>query len=154
VLLLEGCRYYIGASDDIEVSFQQHIHGKGPEWTRIHRPILIENTYDNANPFEKDNVTKTYMFKYGMRFVRGGSYSDVKLSQMQIETLIYEIWTSKGLCINCGRDNHQTKDCHETQDVPSTFDSKDILNEVLESNIDGHAVINSFIRTPFGCSYK
>jgi len=117
VLRLEGGRYYVGKSEDVMNRYSQHLKGSGSAWTRKHKPVGIEKTFENVSPFQEDSITKEYMSKYGIDKVRGGSYCEITLSEFQTETLKTEIWGAKDLCSQCGRKGHWVKDCHATKDV-------------------------------------
>jgi predicted GIY-YIG superfamily endonuclease len=117
VLRLEGGHYYVGKSDNIMNRYQQHLNGYGSAWTRKHKPISIDKTYENVSSFEEDKITKEYMSKYGIDKVRGGSYVEIELSEFHIEALKMEIWAAKDLCTQCGRPGHFVKDCYAKTDA-------------------------------------
>ena len=117
VLRLQGGRYYIGKSDNVLNRYHQHLNGAGSAWTKKYTPVLLVKTIENVSPFEEDKVTKEYMCKYGIDKVRGGSYVEVELDDLQIESLTREIWSAKDLCTNCGREGHFVKNCFASTDV-------------------------------------
>jgi predicted GIY-YIG superfamily endonuclease len=117
VLRLEGGRYYVGKSEDVMSRYSQHLNGRGSAWTRKHKPVGIEKTFENVSPFQEDSITKEYMSKYGIDKVRGGSYVEVELSDFHKDALNMEIWGAKDLCSQCGRKGHWVKNCHATKDV-------------------------------------
>ena len=84
ILRLEGGRYYIGKSKDVNKRFQKHLSGRGSAWTKLYRPVSLETTIQNVSALEEDKTTKEYMVKYGIDKVRGGSYVQVQLSDAQI----------------------------------------------------------------------
>jgi predicted GIY-YIG superfamily endonuclease len=80
VLKLEGTKYYIGVTSKTpEERYLEHRNGfYGAEWTKIHKPIEIEQskdlgftTYEKAGVYE-NKVTRQYVKKYGIDNVRGG----------------------------------------------------------------------------------
>jgi predicted GIY-YIG superfamily endonuclease len=117
VLRLEGGRYYVGKSDDVMNRYSQHLKGSGSAWTRKHKPIALEKTFENVSPCQEDSITKEYMSKHGIDKVRGGSYVEVELSDFHKNALNMEIWGAKDLFSQCGRKGHWVKDCHATKDV-------------------------------------
>ena len=117
VLRLEGGRYYVGKSEDVMARYSQHLKGSGSAWTRKHKPVALEKTFENVSPFQEDSITKEYMSKHGIDKVRGGSYVEVELSDFHKDALNMEIWGAKDLCTQCGRKGHWVKDCHATKDV-------------------------------------
>lgn len=82
-LRLEGDRYYIGRTSDSIVRIEQHMQGKGAQWTKLHALVgLIEcKPCKAANPQEADQMetlwTLEYMVRYGWRNVRGGYFCHV-----------------------------------------------------------------------------
>lgn len=66
----------------------------------------------SESPFDEDNMTKTYMAKYGLDKVRGGSYVEMDLSQAQEDVLTQEIRGAKNQCKRCGRAGHFIKNCY------------------------------------------
>jgi predicted GIY-YIG superfamily endonuclease len=117
VLRLVGGRYYVGKSDNVMQRYQQHLNGGGAAWTRKHKPLALDKTFENVSPFEEDKVTKEYMSKYGIDKVRGGSYVEVELSDFHMDALKMEIWGAKDLCTSCGRSGHFVADCRAKTDV-------------------------------------
>jgi predicted GIY-YIG superfamily endonuclease len=117
VLRLEGGRYYVGKTNNLEKRKQQHLNGTASAWTRKYKPISVEKIIPNASHFDEDKYTKEYMSKYGIDKVRGGSYVEIELDDFQKETLNREIWGAKDLCKQCGRPGHFVKDCHAKTDA-------------------------------------
>lgn len=112
ILRLEGGRYYIGKTNNLIKRYEEHLNGNGSAWTRKYKPISLEKTISNASPFDEDKYTKEYMSKYGIEKVRGGSYVEVDLDDLQKESLNREIWGAKDCCTNCGKKGHFVKDCY------------------------------------------
>ena len=117
IIRLEGGRYYVGKTNNLEKRKQQHLNGTASAWTRKYKPISVEKIIPNASHFDEDKYTKEYMSKYGIDKVRGGSYVDIELDDSQKETLNREIWGAKDLCKLCGRPGHFMKDCHAKTDA-------------------------------------
>jgi len=92
--------------------YSQHLNGSGSAWTRKYKPVLLEKILENVSPLEEDKVTKEYMTKYGVDRVRGGSYVEIELDDVQKEAVQCEIWAANGLCSRCGRGGHFVKDCY------------------------------------------
>jgi len=112
ILRLEGGRYYIGKSNNLEKRIQQHLNGTASAWTRKYKPICVEKIIPNASVFDEDKYTKEYMSKYSIDKVRGGSYVKIELDNFQKESLRREICGAKDLCVKCGKSDHFIKDCY------------------------------------------
>ena len=117
VLRLEGGRYYVGKTDNLMNRYQQHLNGNGSAWTKKYKPVSLEKVIENVSSFEEDKITKEYMSKYGIDKVRGGSYVETYLDDVQKCTLNREIWAAKDLCTQCGRSGHFVKDCYAKTDA-------------------------------------
>ena len=120
VLRLEGGRYYIGQSDTVTEMYAQHLNGSGSAWTKKYKPVLLEKIIERVSPSEENKVTMEYMLTYGMDRVRGGSYVDIELEDVQKEAIHRELWAASGLCSRCGRGGHFVKDCHAKTTVLGT----------------------------------
>ena len=122
VLELRGGRYYVGVTNDVRARFQEHLgNGRygGAAWTRRYTPIRIVEYMPFSMPELENAVTKRYMRLHGWRNVRGGSYSNIRLSSAQIETIEREQNASGGNCIRCGSSAHWMRNCHEAHDNDS-----------------------------------
>jgi len=113
VLKLYQNRYYIGLTRNLEKRFNEHLQGKGAEWTRIYKPIDIKTWQKgDFNGFDEDCQTKKFMYDYGINYVRGGTYSNVILLDSQITMLQKEFNHRDGICFRCGRRGHFIKNCY------------------------------------------
>ncbi len=117
ILRLEGGRYYVGKSDDPARRFQQHRAGYGSAWTKKYKPLALEKVIPGASVFDEDKYTKQYMSTHGIGMVRGGSYANVVLDELQEEALKRELWGATDKCTRCGRSGHFIKDCYARTDI-------------------------------------
>lgn len=128
ILRLQGGKYYVGKSNNVMKRYQEHLDGKGSSWTRKYKPIGVEKVIENASPFDEDKYVKEYIAKHGFQKVRGGTYVQEELDEIQMEALKREIWGAQDCCTNCGRKGHFVKDCHAATDVfgdSLEYDSED-----------------------------
>jgi predicted GIY-YIG superfamily endonuclease len=117
VLKLQGGNYYIGKTSDVKNRFKEHMSGNGSAWTRKYKPISILKTVPGVSAFEEDKVTKEFMSKYGIDKVRGGTYVQINLDDLQRDALQKELWGAKNLCTQCGRSGHFISSCYAKTDV-------------------------------------
>jgi hypothetical protein len=117
ILKLENNNYYVGKSNNVQKRFQQHLSGNGSSWTQLHKPLEIIKVIPNVSVFEEDSQVKELMSIHGINKVRGGSYTQIELSQIEKLTLQKEIWNAQDACTRCGRYNHFVKDCYASKDI-------------------------------------
>ena len=110
VLKLEGNKYYVGRTDNVDRRYQDHKAGIGSSWTKLHKPINIEYVRNYENKFYEDMVVKIFMNRYGIDNVRGGSYSQINLDSIQRYMLQREINNANDKCFECGG-NHFIRSC-------------------------------------------
>lgn len=146
ILRLEGGRYYVGKTDNLERRKQEHLNGTASAWTKKYKPVAVEEIIRNASPFDEDKYTKIYMEKHGMDKVRGGSYVKVELDDFQKEALNMEIWGAKNKCTQCGRAGHFVKDCYAKTDA-----SGNKIQYEESSVVWGCEYCDRTFTTAFGC---
>lgn len=62
VILCEDESFYIGATNDIERRYEQHVAGTGADWTRTHKPVRMihyELYTEQASAFKRERELKT-----------------------------------------------------------------------------------------------
>lgn len=111
ILLLEGNKYYVGVTTNIERRLEEHRKGEGSEWTKQHKFAHFMGTKPLTHPLDEDNEARKLMMVCGVDNVRGGSYSNVVLSPEQKATLEREITHAKNACLKCGELGHYAKNC-------------------------------------------
>ena len=107
-------KYYIGASKNIEVRLARHFGGDGCKWTKKYPPIKVIEIIPNCDEFDEDKYVKRYMKMYGIKNVRGGSYSNITLLTGQLNALNAELLTADNACFKCGSKGHYAADCIKT----------------------------------------
>ncbi len=117
VLQLKGGKYYVGKTQNVQRRFVKHLNGEGSSWTKLHKPIKVLQTISNASAFDEDKTVKEYMARYGIKNVRGGSYCQEDLDDVQYEAIQRELRGASDCCTRCGRKGHFIKDCYASKDV-------------------------------------
>lgn len=112
VLELENNKYYVGKTSRIEKRFDEHLNGRGSEFTKKYKPNKIYKVYKELSEFDEDNYTKKYMKIFGIDNVRGGSYCNINLNINQMNLLNKELNTIDNTCYRCGRDSHYANFCY------------------------------------------
>lgn len=116
ILELESGKYYVGRTLNLEKRYKDHTLGKGCSYTKKYPPIKIKEVFHDKSPFDEDRYVIEYMCLYGIDNVRGGCYSMVNLSDIDIYSIKKKIWGAMDLCFVCGRDHFSTR-CNEELDV-------------------------------------
>lgn len=98
VLALEGDRFYVGLTTDIDRRFAQHSSAEGAEWTKRHRPVRIVHCVNTGTrdgrqaESMEDEATITLMMTHGIENVRGGHYSQVQQNEMELVLRAHGAW--------------------------------------------------------------
>lgn len=132
ILKLKNNKYYVGRTDNVDKRYEQHLNGKGSEWTKKYKPIKILKIIEDCSAFNEDKYVKMFMSKYGIDNVRGGSYISFNINDNVKKLLQKEIWMANDVCIRCGRDNHFIKKCY----AKTTINGDDINDECYNERDD------------------
>jgi predicted GIY-YIG superfamily endonuclease len=111
----ENGKYYVGRTiRPMSERFDEHVEGKGSEWTKKYCPIKVIDICDVKGQLDEDIKTKELMMKYGVENVRGGSYVQIVLPDYKLKTLTDELHTaSNNKCFKCGENGHYIKKCNK-----------------------------------------
>jgi hypothetical protein len=150
ILLLELNKYYIGKTNNPDIRLDYHFNLDGSEWTKIYKPIKVYEIIPNCDSYDEDKYTLKYMEKEGINNVRGGSFSQIELSEEQIKLINQMIKGATDKCYNCGESGHFIKDCIESkvQDYIKNITNENIQNETIKINSIYEEIIelNSLIK--------
>lgn len=128
ILKLVENKYYVGRSkpENLFIRLKEHFEGgeNASSWTTIYKPIEILEVLKNCDPFDEDKYTLKYMQTYGIRNVRGGSFSKINLGDDLHRTILIQLRNANNLCINCGKPDHFKKFCRITSGFESPKPSK------------------------------
>jgi len=111
ILKCEENKFYVGKTKSIVERLKEHKEGTGSAFTKKYKVRDIDKVYSNCDDFDEDKYVKKYMSIYGIDNVRGGSYSQIKLSKETIQFLQKEINSSLDLCSFCGMKGHFINYC-------------------------------------------
>lgn len=111
ILKLEYNKYYIGKTINPNFRLQQHFMDNGSEWTKKYKPIDIITIIPNCDSYDEDKYTLKYMEEFGINNVRGGSFCQIILSDINISTIKQMINGSTDKCYICGEITHFAFDC-------------------------------------------
>lgn len=116
VLRLEHGCWYVGTTAHYSQRIDAHLQGKGAAWTRVHKMTHVHTRRSIAGTgshlrFMEDMVVKKMMLQHGVSAVRGGTYSSVRLSATQQESLVTELRHAENKCLRCGSSAHFVSRC-------------------------------------------
>lgn len=150
VLELQGGKYYVGKTSDVDHRFQQHKNGNGSVWTRLHPPVkIVERRHviqGLGSAQDENNTVKDYMKMYGVDNVRGGAYTQSDLPEGFKTMIEMENRTNEDTCFKCGLPGHFSNKCPVT-----TRDSKK-KQIVVEEDVWECSYCDRTFTTRFGCS--
>jgi hypothetical protein len=117
-------RYYGGRTEKNKYErFYEHYTGNGSEFTKNYNPLRIIESFESDDPFDEDKLVLRYMDKFGIDNVRGGSFSKLVLSDIEIEMINKQLRNANDKCQGCGLAGHFIKDC---KNQVSKTDQKDV----------------------------
>ena len=111
ILELEGGHYYVGRSATPHVRIEAHQTGTGAVWTQLHHVLRVLEVIP-GDRFDEDKYVLKTMDQHGIDKVRGGSYSNIKLSAAQRKSLESQLAHTNDQCARCGRKGHFIASCY------------------------------------------
>jgi hypothetical protein len=130
VLKLENDKYYVGRSMQVKQRIDKNFNGEGSAWTKKHKPVDIVEIA-RCKSEDEDVYLLKYMNIYGINNVRGGAFSQIKLSDNDMSVLKKMIHGNNDHCFICGSSEHWAATCTLDSDVSSQEDIKNESNKRL-----------------------
>ena len=124
ILQLEQGKYYVGKTTQPSFRIEKHFHREGSSWTKKYEPLSIVEIIPNCDSYDEDKHTIRYMEKYGINNVRGGSFCQINLSDVNLSTLHQMIQGATDKCYICGKSDHFAKDCKRTKEKVTNGNEK------------------------------
>ena len=123
VLELKGGKYYVGKTGHTFQRFNQHKSGTGAKWTQKHKVVDLFAFHKNMDDSDENKITIQMMREYGVRNVRGGSWTKVNMTDREIQKLENRIhsrnhkrtnsrFRKRKSCSRCGRTSHDVSKCY------------------------------------------
>jgi predicted GIY-YIG superfamily endonuclease len=146
VLELQQGKFYVGITNKpVRERFEEHQSGNGSAWTRKYRPLGVVQEIFTTDRYHENNVTLKCMEKYGIENVRGGSYSKLILSAIDISSIEQQIRHNNNLCQFCGRKGHFANECFS-----SALENRSL--NIAHRSI--HQQIRSYVGACFRCGRR
>lgn len=138
VLLLEGNKYYIGKTKNPKIRVNDHFNRNGSYWTKLHPPKNVIEVTPLSDSFDEDKYTLKYMVKHGIDNVRGGSFSQIKLSSNDLLTInkLIATMSDKPICFNCNEMGHFIKDCNKPSLINQYKTDEELMIDRIYNRID------------------
>ena len=84
VLELKNGKYYVGKTNHTFQRLYQHKSGTGAKWTQKHKVIDLLEFHKNMKDSDENIITIRMMKKFGIQNVRGGSWTKVNMTYIEM----------------------------------------------------------------------
>ena len=143
ILKLKENKYYIGKTTNPKFRLNNHINGDGSKWTQKYNPINLLELIPNCEDFDEDKYTLSYMKKYGVENVRGGTFTQMNFTNDIIIMLNKMLNNEENKCFTCNEIGHFASECN-----------KNNINEICYNcKKPGHYSKDCKIQNYFKCEY-
>ena len=110
VLELKGGKYYVGKTNHTFQRFEQHKSGTGAKWTQKHGVVDLFAFHKNMYDRDENKITIQMMRQYGVKNVRGGSWTKVNMTEREIQKLEIEFIQTLGEKLSVKRKRNFVQD--------------------------------------------
>ena len=92
---------------------KDHFSGRGSCWTKKYKPLkhIKPIIVKDCDAYDEDKYTIKMMKIHGIPNVRGGSFCQLELSDMNKKTIKQMIYFANNKCYKCGTKGHFGKEC-------------------------------------------
>ncbi len=143
----EDDKYFVGKTTNLESMWQRHKEGYGSVWTKLHKPLKIMETIEDADKFDEDKMVKKYMNDYGIDNVRGGSYIEDTITEDEYILLQKEIDTANDRCYYCGEEGHFQGECPDNIRELELIEKHKLIKDAEVK------IFNDFMKIIFGICF-
>lgn len=105
VASLSDGKFFIGKTKD-----KENVEHKKCDWTTLYNFIEILEIFE-GDGYDEEKTTLKYMYLKGIENVRGGIYSNTRLSFEQYLQIRKSIYGANDRCIACGKLDHSIGNC-------------------------------------------
>lgn len=98
ILELSNECYYVGLTSNIKKRMDEHVNGKGAEWTRLNTPLRLIYSINTGTKYAceaekmENEATVLLMLKYGINKVRGGVYTQTEQKLVEAQLRAHGVW--------------------------------------------------------------
>ena len=145
-------KYYVGKTtlenvEDIGILLEHLSPLNSCAFTRLHKPVRVVEVINTNDPVLENITTKKYMLQYGIENVRGGSYTNLKLLDWQVQALEAEFENLNAVCTLCKLDGHLEKDCQFKEYLDNITSIEGLDNEIANvQNIHNNQLCWTLVR--------
>lgn len=133
VLKCKENKYYVGKTSNPSFRLDSHFKEGGSVWTKLYKPLKVMKLIKDCSKYDEDKYVLEYMEKYDIDNVRGGTYSQIELTDDQIHSITEQMVSANDMCKRCFRKGHFVKDCYAKTDIDGNYikDTKTAKKEKL-----------------------
>jgi len=132
-LKLEEDKHYVGITYNLNQRYAQHISGDGAKWTKLHKPMDVEQVWMEGSEELENQITLQLMDVYGRDNVRGGKFTKIILTdKKEIQPEENDPLTELDQIMEFSK-NEWVQNILKAYQMKSIFPTLD-LNNIIKSN--------------------